>query len=83
MLIQRKLPSQSSENGPVSKPLTETSSAFGLPQDIRALVADDHPMNRKIMRKIFEEKFRWNVTEAPSAEEVGTLPASSENHACC
>ena len=54
----------------VPKPPAEITSAFGLAQDIHALVADDHPMNRKIMRMIFAKKFLWRVTEAESAEAV-------------
>uniref|UniRef100_A0A7S3AHA9 Response regulatory domain-containing protein n=1 Tax=Haptolina ericina TaxID=156174 RepID=A0A7S3AHA9_9EUKA len=40
-----------------------------LPRDIRALIADDHRMNRKILNMIFTQ-FGWQVFHAETAEEV-------------
>jgi len=41
-----------------------------LPRGLSVLIADDMSVNRVVLRKVFEKKFKWSVTEAVTAEEV-------------
>ena len=43
---------------------------------MKVLIADDMRVNRMLLREIFAKQFKWQVTEAVSAEEVRAENAS-------